>query len=405
MRSEFTNEFFRGNRQRLKELYKGTAPIVLTANGLLQRNNDMPYPFRQDSSFWYATGIDIADAVLVMDGEEEYIILPKQEAHQETFDGAIDVKIVRLRSGIDEILNQNDGWARLSSRLKQVKKFATLAAPEAYIDHYSFYTNPARAALLKKVKEFNPTIEVSDLRQQFTAMRMIKQKPEIAVIQKAVDITVDTLGDIKKKLTKYAYEYEIEADLLSGFRKRGAAGTSFPSIVAAGKNACTIHYMANSGSLDRARFVLLDVGAEVENYAADIGSTYWLGDRSKREQSVYEAVVEAQAYAYSLLKPGVLLKEYEKQIEQFMGEKLRQLGLIKTHKHTDIRRYFPHAASHHVGLDAHDVTDFDVPLQAGMVVTVEPGIYIPEESIGVRIEHDVLLTDNGLDILSKKLPQ
>jgi Xaa-Pro aminopeptidase len=132
---------------------------------------------------------------------------------------------------------------------------------------------------------------------------------------------------VRKKLDKYEYEYQIEADLLHSFRNGGASGQAFHPIVAGGKNACTIHYFANKDNLAQSRFVLLDVGAEVENYAADIGCTYWKEERNKREKNIYDAVVEVQQYAYSILKPGIIIKDYEKQIEQFMGEKQLNMTL------------------------------------------------------------------------------
>lgn len=403
MKSEFTADFFRGNRERLKTLFTGTAPIVLTANGLLQRNSDNPYQFRQDSSFWYLTGIDIHDAVLVMDKDKEYIILPDQEDYQKVFDGPILQEKMSKISGIETFYSKKDGWKQLQPRLRRAKHVATLGAAPAYIEHYSFYTNPARAHLIEEVKKINPGIELLDLRQHLTVMRMVKQSAELAIMKKAISITINTVHEVQKRLSKYHYEYEIEADLTRGFRRRGASGHAFHPIVAAGKNACTIHYLANSDSLSGARFVLLDVGAEVENYAADLGCTYWLTDRNKRENSIYDAVLEVQSHAYSVLKPGVLLKEYEKQVEEFMGEKLRELGLIKTIEHDMVREFFPHAASHHVGLDAHDIADYERPLEAGMVLAVEPGIYIPKENIGIRIEHNVLITDTGIEILTKRL--
>lgn len=405
MRPEFKSDFFRGNRSRLRTLFTGTAPIVLTANGLLQRNSDNTYRFRQDSSFWYLTGINTPDAVLVLDKDKEYIIMPDQEDYQRIFDGPILEKEITRASGIETVLNEKDGWKQLSARLKRTRHVATLAPPAPYIDFYSFYTNPARANLVQKIKDINPEIELLDLRQHLTVMRMIKQPVELEAIKSAIAITIQSVDKVRKKLPKYAYEYEIEADLIHGFRNGGASGHAFHPIVAGGKNACTIHYYANNDDLSRARFVLLDVGAEVENYAADLGCTYWIKERNKRETSIYNAVIEVQTYAYSLLRPGILIKEYEKQIEQFMGEKLRELGLIKTIDHDNVRKYFPHATSHHVGLDAHDIADYEKPLEPGMVLAVEPGIYVPDEAIGVRIEHNVLITKKGIKVLTKRLTQ
>ena len=151
--------------------------------------------------------------------------------------------------------------------------------------------------------------------------------------------------------------------------------------------------------------VLLDVGAESSQYAADISRTYAIGEPTKRQQQIHEAVIEVQDYAFGLLKPGVMLAEYEKQVTHFMGEKLRSLGLIKNVEDDEIRKYFPHATSHFLGYDVHDVGDYSRPLEPGVVMTVEPGIYIPEEGIGVRIEDDVLITTTGIEILTEQLPR
>jgi Xaa-Pro aminopeptidase len=197
----------------------------------------------------------------------------------------------------------------------------------------------------------------------------------------------------------------LEAEIGYGFRKRGAEHHAFAPIVAGGRRACTLHNVANNAPLSADELIVVDVGAEVEHYAADITRTISPSTPSRRQQTVYAAVLETQAYAMELLKPGVLLREYEHQVELFLGEKLRELGLIKTIDHENVRRFCPHATSHFLGLNVHDVGDYERPLEAGVVLTVEPGIYIPEESIGIRIEDDVLITGNGIKNLSRKLPR
>lgn len=407
MSERFTSEFFAGNREKLRQLFTGTAPIVITAAGLLQRGGDSSYPFVQDANFWYLTGIDEPDILLVMDKDKEYLIVPPRESSRAAFDGAVDNADLTLRSGIQTIIDEKEGWRLLANRLKRAKHVATLAAPPIYLEHYGLYTNPARAMLIKKLKEANESIELLDLSGHLVRMRMIKQPLELGAIQAAIDITLDALKDATKpaKLAKYAYEYELEAELTSGFRKRGAAGHAFEPIVAGGERACTLHNVANRGAFASGELVVCDVGAEVEHYAADITRTLALGKPDKRQQAVFGAVLEVQEYAKSLLKPGVLLKEYEQQVEQFMGEKLRELGLIKNVEHDEVRKFYPHATSHFMGLNVHDAGDYTQPLAPGMVLTVEPGIYIPGEAIGIRIEDDVLVTEDGIAVLSERLPR
>lgn len=396
----FPAKFFKNNRQRLRDLIKTEAPIVITANGLMQRNSDINYPFRQDSSFWYLTGINEPDVIAVIGVKEEYLILPKRDKHHDVFDGPVNKPGLAKTSGFNKILDEEPGWEGLKAELKTAKQIATLAPPPAYVDFFGFYTNPTRDRLVQDLKDLKPSLEILDLKLALTSMRMIKQAEEVKAIQEAIDITTATLKDVESKVANYKYEHEIEADIAYGFRKRGAAGHAFPPIIAGGKNACTIHYLSNDASLNKARFVLLDVGAEVNNYAADISRTYWRHAKTKREEAIYKSAKEAQNFAISLLKPGVTYKDYEKQMEKFMGEQLLKLGLIKTASRKQIRRYFPHPTSHQLGLDPHDIENYEAELAVNMVMAVEPGIYIPAEGIGVRIEDNVLIIKNGCKILS-----
>ncbi len=408
MDETFSSDFFQGNRERLRQLFTGTAPIVITANGLLQQAADGAYPFHQDRSFFYLTGIDEPSLVLVMDKAKEYLIVPPREVVVEQFDGAIDLDELRRVSGIQTVLTEKDGWRQLSTRLKKARHIATLGAAPRFIEYLGMYTNPARADLIQRIKDVNSHIELLDLRTHLSRMRMIKQPVEIAAIQRAIAITSAAITEAirPKTLTKYAYEYEIEADLSRGFRRRGARGHAFPPIVSSGKRACTMHYMKADSPLTAGELLLLDVGADYAHYSADITRVVSLGGNpSRRQKQVFAAVLDVQAYAISLLKPGLILQHYEKQVEAYMGEKLRELGLIKTIDAEAVRRYFPHRTSHFLGLDTHDAGDYEHPLEPGVVITVEPGIYIPEEEIGVRIEDDILITPDGAINLSGKLPR
>ena len=403
----FTNDFFAGNRARLRQLFTGTAPIVITANGLLQRGSDEAFPFQQDSNFWYLTGIDHPDIVLVMDKAKEYLIIPGRNESREAFDGAIDTAGLSAISGVETIYHEKEGWKNLESRLKKVQHVATIAAAPAYIETWGLYTNPARAALVRRMKQANSTIELLDLRPHLARMRTIKQEPELVALQRAIDITIDTLKEVTsdRQLKKYEFEYEIEADITRGFRRRGARGHAFSPIVAGGKRACTLHNVENSGMLASNELIVLDVGAEYGHYAADITRTVISGTPSSRQRDVYAAVLSVQEHAYTLLKPGITFREYEEEVVTFMGEKLRELGLIKTITEESVRKYYPHATSHYLGLNTHDTGDYDRPLEPGVVMTVEPGIYIPEEGIGIRIEDDVLITADGIKVMSAKLPK
>lgn len=397
----FTSDFFADRRARLRELFTGTAPIVLTANGQLQRGADSVYPFRQDATFWYLTGCDEPDVMLVMDKDKEYFIVPERDATRTAFDGAIDTVTMSQVSGIKDIYVGDNGWKQLAGRLRKVKHVATLPASPEYVAQYGMYTNPARRHLIRKMKAENTSLELLDLSQHLAVMRMIKQPEEVEAIRQAIDITMQSLKEVLRtsKRGKYTHEYAVEAELGRAFRLKGASGHSFDPIVASGARACVLHNVANEGVLAADELLLCDVGAEYNHYAADITRTVALGIPTKRQEAVFAAVQDVQRYAMGLLKPGVLLREYEGQVEQYMGEKLRELGLIKSIDHDQVRTFYPHATSHFLGLNVHDVGDYDRPLEAGMVLTVEPGIYIQKEAIGIRIEDDVLITPEGIEVL------
>lgn len=402
----FRADFFSGNRSRLRELFTGTAPIVIAGNGRMQRSGDASFPFHQDANFWYLTGIDEPDAVLVMDKNKEYIIVSEKDDGQAAFDGVVSFDELSRISGIESVVSEKEGWKQLASRLHKVRHVATIAAPPVYIQPYSMFANPARARLLAKMKSENAEIDFLDISEHIVRLRMIKQEPELAAISKAISITIDSLKESLRpsKRIKYAYEYEIEAEIYRGFRRRGSHGHAFDPIVASGGNATTIHYVSNSGALSSDELVVLDVGAEYEHYSADITRTIAIGEPTRRQQQIFDAILDVQAYAYTQLKLGLIMRDFEQNMEVYMGEKLRELGLIKTIESSNVRAYYPHATSHHLGLNIHDVADYSQPLEPNMILTVEPGIYIPEEGIGIRIEDDVRITQNSIDILTNGLP-
>ena len=404
MGEHFNADFFKGNRARLQSLFTGTAPIVLTGNGLLQRSTDTAYPFTQDGNFWYLTGIDEPNVILVMDKGKEYLIVPELSEVRQAFDGKQDINALSAISGVVEVLSEKEGWRRLGTRLKRVSSVAVLSPSASYIDSLGMFTNPARKRLIRELKKRNELLTFLDLRAHLQRMRTIKQPHELAAIEQAIAITAKGLQKVQKKYLRGGYEneFEIELELTNAFFAGGGRGHSFEPIVAAGDKACVIHAQDNHRPIVAGQSLLLDVGATYEHYAADITRS-WCVEPSKRYKAIHAAVREVADYARDILKPGVKLHPYEQQIEQFMGEKLRELGLIKNIEHEAVRHYFPHATSHFLGIDVHDVGDYDLPLESGVVLTVEPGIYVPEEGIGVRIEDDVLITETGNQNLSGML--
>ncbi|HUC95821.1 MAG TPA: Xaa-Pro aminopeptidase [Candidatus Saccharimonadia bacterium] len=404
MNVKFEQQFFVSNRNKLRNLFVGTAPIVLTANGLLQRNADNTYLFRQDSSFWYFTGIEIPGAILVIEKDREYLIIPKKSDFSIIAEGEADLENVRRVSGVETIYDEEIGWKQLNSKIKKVKHVATIVPAEEYIKTMGLYTNPTKRLLSIRLKDTNPQIIFLDIRQHISKLRCIKQSPEIRAIREAITITNKTISNIYKNITNFKYEYEIEAVVLSEFKKQNA-DLAYPPIIASGLNACVLHYSKNDTKLEPKDLILIDVGASVSNYASDITRTFSLKHNpNNRQLAVLKSVLDVQKFAQNLMKPGLDAKKYELEVERFMGEQLRELGLIRTITHDLVRKYYPHSTSHFLGLDPHDIGDYKSPFEEDMVLTIEPGIYIPEEGIGVRIEDDYLLTKDGCLNLSANLP-
>jgi Xaa-Pro aminopeptidase len=405
MKSLFSAAFFAANRQRLLEEAKSEY-VVVAANGLLQRGADTTYPFQQDANFWYLTGINEPDIILVFSGKSSFLIVPSRTESREAFDGTVSLNELTKRSGISSVLESEAGWAKLTTILKKQKQIGTIAPPPSYLDPFGFYTNPARERLQQQLLKGHDKLELEDVMPILRTHRAIKQPAELKAMQTAIDITSDSLRDAVEtaRKMKFTQEYELEATIAHGFRSRGARGHAFEPIVAAGKQACTLHYIANDHPIQSGEMIVLDVGAEVEQYAADITRTVNLAEPSRRQREIFEAVLEVQAHALSLLKPGVMMREYEQAVQAFITQKLLDLKIIKTADPQAVRKYYPHATSHFLGLNVHDVGNYDQPLEANMVITVEPGIYVPEEGIGVRIEDDVLITKTGTKVLSAALP-
>lgn len=407
--SYFSSEFFASNRRALQRNCQSGVPIVVPANGLLQRGADSSYAFSQDANFWYLTGLDDPDVILVIDERDEFLLVPLREENRQTFDGSIDEDSLRLRSGVQKVVNEITGWKHLDQLLAKRQKVAMPAAAPAYLEHYGMYTNPARSRVTERISQHTADMQFIDIRSELAKLRMIKQPAELASIQSAIDITSETLNELltTKKLVSYNYEYQLEAEIFRGFRSRGAHGHSFEPIVASGKNACTLHNVANNAPLENGTLVVVDVGAEVEHYAADITRTVAPQSLTGRQRDIYTAVAEVHAYALSLLKPGTLLSAYEDAVAKRMGQELKKLNLIKSTDTASVRKYFPHAASHFLGLNVHDVGDYTQPLVTDVVLTCEPGIYVRDEAIGVRLEDDVRITETGNSVLSaacRKLP-
>jgi len=263
--------------------------------------------------------------------------------------------------------------------------------------------NDGVRVMYQKIKRTYPSKNVSDISHIIVGHRAIKQPYELEKIKLACAVTMDAFNEIHSKINQYEYEYQIEADFGRLFRRQGA-DNAYPIIVASGDNASQIHNFSNNSKIAKNCLIVIDAGAEVENYAADVTRTYYLGSKpSLLVSNLYQATVDLKKYAEKLISPGVSWRDYELAIEEKAGQYLKELGLIKIQDRKSIRSFYPHATSHLLGLDVHDVGDYRTPMQKNMVITIEPGFYSRNLGFGMRFEDDYLITDKGVANLTGDL--
>jgi Xaa-Pro aminopeptidase len=385
-------------RNRLNEQLKGE-PAVFAAFSAMQQTNDSAAPFVQESNFLWLTGIPEPDWCLVICDGESWLISPEKTAIQRIFDGGMSDDEARHISGVDNVLT-GEAFDALLVRLAEKHTAAHAIFKHAHDKYFDFVMNPSLRKIRKKAEAVFS--EVHDCRKQLAQLKAIKTDDEVALIEQAIAVTMRGFEEVKRQLPSASHEYELEATLGYVFRSAGTQGHAYQPIVGTGKNACTLHYIDNKDPLPKAGMVLIDAGARVDGYAADITRTYAIGEPSDREKKVHAEVEKAHEAIIESIKPGLTFKDYDAFVDETMKAALEALGLLN--EPDDYRTYFPHAVSHGLGIDVHDSLGGFTSLQAGMVLTVEPGIYIPEEGIGVRIEDDILVTKEGHRNLSAELP-
>lgn len=393
--------FFQNNRQVFMNCLDGGI-AVLAAYTSMQQSHDRAAQFTQEANFWYVTGIDQPNWRLILDASKgkSWLVYPDVSEVHAVFDGSLSPDDARKISGVDEVISQSEASDMLA-RFSQTHSVVHTIGDEPHAEYYDFVQNPAQKSLWRQLAgQFG---DVRDCRLQLAKIRAIKQPAEIQAIKKAVKLTNEAFSLVKERLPTLTYEYEVEAEFTYHFRRHGSYHAYEP-IVASGKNACTLHYDKNNDRLQKGGLLLLDIGASVDGYPADITRTYAVGVPTKRAAAVHHAVARAHNNIISMLRPGLSVMEYQERVDEIMKHELMTLDLIKSvDDEVAYRRYFPHAISHGLGVDVHDSLGRPTEFTSGMVLTVEPGIYIPEEEIGVRLEDDILITDSGHQNLSKAL--
>jgi Xaa-Pro aminopeptidase len=360
--------------------------------------------FTVDKNFYYLTGFSEPEAVLVVSPNhpehKETLFIPERNPAREKWTG---VKLeagpeTAKRFGIDRVLTLNQFHSELTALAASQRKIYTVLG-EARANRPS----SANDWQVARLKDLFPFAEVASAGGHIASVRMKKSPAEIGLLKQAIHITVEGHRAAAREIHAGRHEYEVEAALEYEFR-RGAARPGFPSIVGSGPNSVILHYDKSARLMQTGELVVVDVGAEFEEYTADVTRTYPVsGKFTERQREIYNIVLAAQEAALKEVKPGAIMSKsgtIHKAAYEYINTHGRDL------KGNSLGQYFVHGTSHHLGLDVHDVMDDPArPLEPGMVITVEPGIYVPEENLGVRIEDDVLVTEIGYELLTKDLPR
>ena len=410
------NQLFINNRKKFSAKLATNTIAIFNANDVMPTNADGTMPFRQNNDLFWLSGVDQEESVLVIfpdhtdESQREILFLKETNEHIAIWEGAKLTKESALKTaGIKTVywLNELEGKiAELIGKCNGIYLNKNIHSRSAS----AVETRDDRFRKMIADKFSETTIhEVAPIMHE---LRAVKSNFEIKLMQNACDITEKGLRRILPLIKPGVTEYEIEAELMHEFLKNRSNGFAYQPIIGSGVDSCVLHYIDNNKACKDGDILLMDFGAEYANYASDLTRTIPVnGKFTNRQKAVYNSVLLVMKEATNMLRPGTIFKEYNAEIGRIMELELIKLGLLDKHdvqkqdaKSPLFKQYFMHGTSHYLGLDVHDVGDFDWPMKEGMVFTCEPGIYILEEKLGIRLENDILITANGPDDLMKHIP-
>ena len=410
------NQLFINNRKKFSAKLATNTIAIFNANDVMPTNADGTMPFRQNNDLFWLSGVDQEESVLVIfpdhtdESQREILFLKETNEHIAIWEGAKLTKEGALKTaGIKTVywLNELEGKiAELIGKCNGIYLNKNIHSRSAS----AVETRDDRFRKMIADKFSETTIhEIAPIMHE---LRAVKSNLEIKLMQNACDITEKGLRRILPFIKPGVTEYEIEAELMHEFLKNRSNGFAYQPIIGSGVDSCVLHYIDNNKACKDGDILLMDFGAEYANYASDLTRTIPVnGKFTNRQKAVYNSVLLVMKEATNMLRPGTIFKEYNAEIGRIMELELIKLGLLDKHdvqkqdaKSPLFKQYFMHGTSHYLGLDVHDVGDFDWPMKEGMVFTCEPGIYILDEELGIRLENDILVTANGPDDLMKNIP-
>ncbi len=400
-------DLFRQNRRRFIREMRPNTVAIFHSNDLMPRSGDTNFPFRQNTGLFYLSGIDQEDSILLLypdcvkDKFREVLLIKPATEKTSIWEGKkLSKEEATKVSGIEKVLFLDESEAVMNELI--------LLSEGIYVntnEHDKFFSEVASKDVreARKLRDRYPIHQFYRSQPILKRLAMIKSHHEMDLIQQAIGITNRAFHRVCDFIQPGVWEFEVEAEITHEFLRNRCTSHAYEPIIASGKNACVLHYISNDQQLRDGDVVLMDFGCEYANYASDLSRCVPVnGQFSTRQAAVYRSVLRVIREATAMLVPGVTLEDYNKEVGKIMSSELIGLGLL-TKKDVDdapedtpaYKKYFMHGTSHHLGIDVHDLSNRYDPFRAGMVFTCEPGIYIPAENLGIRLENDILITDHG----------
>lgn len=403
--SHFSQEFYSANRQKLKQQIDDNSLVLMQSADVMVKAGDATFVHKQDTNFYYYTGISYPDCSLLIvpnnDGKpEETLFIPSVDPLKEKWEGKMLTKAEALEiSGIKSV-QYNDTFLPTFYRYQHWRENLYCELNDI------FPTQPlsAKHLLLSDISKRIPGLRFKKLHKLSTMHRIVKASEEIDRIKKAISLINLALRKVLGKLKPGMMEYQVEAEIMYQYLYNGCSGPGFDLIAAGGKNATCLHYTENKDELKSGELILIDTGGDYGMYSGDITRTFPInGKFTDRQKHCYQAVLDVQKTFMQEIKPGLTWGSLMKRSGEITGDIYLKYQLIEgVKKHSEVSY---HGIGHFLGLDIHDVGKLDWELEPGAILTVEPGLYLPDEDLGIRIEDDILITESGFENLSANIPK
>ena len=398
-------KLFERNRIKFMQRMKANSLAVFNSNDIYPISSDSTIPFQQHRDIFYLSGVDQEESILVLfpdasnKAHREILFLKETNEHIAVWEGEKLTKVAAFENTGIKTVYWLEEFDAIFNQLMAEAEGIYFNTNEHLRANTEVETREDR--FIASCRKKYPAHQVHKSAPILHAIRSVKEDIEIALMQTACDITAKGINRVLSFLKPGVWEYEIEAEIMHEFLRNRSKGFAYTPILASGKNACVLHYIENNAQCKDGDVILMDFGAEYANYASDQTRCFPVnGKFTKRQKEVYNAVLHVKKESEKMLVPGTLIPEYHKEVGKLMTDQLLQLGLLDK---TDVKnenpdwpaykKYFMHGTSHFIGLDTHDYGLYHKPIEAGMIFTCEPGIYIPEENLGIRLEDDLLVRE------------